>query len=166
MGRNLQGELMPVSHPPISYLCGQNNLLRRSVYGIIVMLMANLGALVDLVHHPEIDYFDDEHLYVGGINALVMIVLLAALERYLCQLYTAVAKIQRLESFLAVCAGCKKVRVPDPDSKHPEQWLPLDEYLRDHTGTQVSHGICPECNMRLYSGYPVSGSKKRPVTGG
>jgi len=156
---------MPLKSPPFSYLCGQHRFLRQSVYGVVVLLMANAGALVDLAYHPHIDYFDDEHLYVGGINALVMIALFVMLERYLCQLYAAVAKIHRLESYLSVCASCKKVRVPDPESKHPEQWLPLDEYLRDHTKTLVSHGICPECNVRLYSGYPVNGSKKRAVKG-
>ncbi len=37
--------------------------------------MSNLSALVDAFLHPEIPYFDIEHLIVGGVTGLVSSIL-------------------------------------------------------------------------------------------
>jgi PAS domain S-box-containing protein len=50
------------------------------------MLMANLGAMIDFYMHPEIPYFDEEHLVVGGVAGLVTAVLLGALFLYVRRL--------------------------------------------------------------------------------
>ena len=49
-----------------------------------------------------------------------------------------------LGSFLPICANCKKIR-EDEDS-----WTPIEEYIHDHSETEFSHGICPECAKKLY----------------
>ena len=41
----------------------------------VVALMGNLGAIVDALIHPEMPYFDHEHLVVGGISALTAAIL-------------------------------------------------------------------------------------------
>jgi PAS domain S-box-containing protein len=40
---------------------------------------------------------------------------------------------------LPVCAWCKRVR---DDNGF---WEKIEEYLRKHTGSAISHGMCPEC---------------------
>ncbi len=40
-------------------------------FSLVVGLMSNLNAMVDLVLHPDIPYFDPEHLIVGGVTGLV-----------------------------------------------------------------------------------------------
>jgi PAS domain S-box-containing protein len=62
---------------------GRKFALRLALYIFLVLLMSNLGAMVDFVLHPEIPYLDDEHLVVGGINAITVILLLGGLETYL-----------------------------------------------------------------------------------
>lgn len=57
------------------------------------------------------------------------------------------------DAFLAVCAGCKKVR--DPQS----EWLPIDLYLLERHHIHCTHGICPECATRLYP--ELSGAESR-----
>ena len=57
--------------------------LRMPLYGFLVLFMGNLGAMIDLVFHPEIPYFDEEHLIVGGITTIVMAIFLGVLETYL-----------------------------------------------------------------------------------
>ncbi len=37
----------------------------------VVFLMANLDAMVDTVLHPEISYFDNEHLIIGGVYTVL-----------------------------------------------------------------------------------------------
>jgi DNA-binding response OmpR family regulator len=59
----------------------------------------------------------------------------AALERML-------ERVKRLEGFLTICMYCKKIRAADED------WQQLERYITEHTDTQFSHGICPECESR------------------
>ncbi len=77
---NIKGNI--ISRPDKSHqghLFGVNITLRIVCYGVIVILLSNLNALVDSVLHPEIPCFDEEHLIVGGITALVTAVLFSLL---------------------------------------------------------------------------------------
>ena len=58
---------------------------RRILFGLVVVVIANLGAMTDLVLHPDIAYLDEEHLVVGGIAGITMIVLLGVLDVYLAR---------------------------------------------------------------------------------
>lgn len=40
---------------------------------------------------------------------------------------------------LPICASCKKIR-----NDHGS-WLRIEEYIRDHTGADFSHSLCPDC---------------------
>ncbi len=48
-------------------------------------------------------------------------------------------QVRQLESILPMCSYCRKVR----DDK--DYWQQIESYLDTHTGTSVSHGVCPEC---------------------
>ena len=61
-----------------------------------VFLMANLSALVDAVVHPEIPYFDEEHLIVGVITALSSAVLFVILSMYLTTLRISEKRLRSL----------------------------------------------------------------------
>ena len=65
-------------------------------------------------------------------------------ERLICRLQEAIASIKTLQGMLPICASCKKIR----DDKG--YWTQIEEYIRDHSGTEFSHGICPECMKKLY----------------
>jgi hypothetical protein len=49
-----------------------------------------------------------------------------------------------LEGILPVCASCKKIR----DDKG--SWHEIEEYIRDKSEAEFSHGICPQCAAKLY----------------
>ncbi|MDA3925037.1 MAG: hypothetical protein PF904_10105 [Kiritimatiellae bacterium] len=55
-------------------------------------------------------------------------------------------KMKYLEGVLPVCASCKKIR----DDKGA--WQQVEEYVRDRSDAEFSHGICPECAKKLYPG--------------
>lgn len=59
------------------------------------------------------------------------------------RLQDALAQVRTLSEMLPMCAWCGKVR---DDAGY---WSRIEEYLRDRTGTQVSHGLCDECAVRL-----------------
>ena len=49
-----------------------------------------------------------------------------------------------LGSFLPICANCKKIREDE------SSWTPIEKYIHDHSETEFTHGICPECAKKLY----------------
>jgi DNA-binding NtrC family response regulator len=65
-------------------------------------------------------------------------------EALIVELRQALAKVKTLRGLLPVCANCKKIR----DDRG--YWTRIEEYLREHSDADVSHGICPECARQLY----------------
>lgn len=55
------------------------------------------------------------------------------------KLRQALSEVKVLETFLPICAQCKKIRNPDGS------WQQLEVYIELHSNTQFSHGYCPEC---------------------
>lgn len=49
-----------------------------------------------------------------------------------------------LGSFLPICSSCKRIR--DENGL----WTPMEAYIEDHSESEFSHGICPECSKKLY----------------
>jgi PAS domain S-box-containing protein len=65
--------------PPLN----RASVLRLAFYVVVVLLVANVGALVDLALHPAIPYADAEHLVVGLVSAASLVLLFVGLELYL-----------------------------------------------------------------------------------
>ena len=59
----------------------------------------------------------------------------------------ALRELRILRGFLPICASCKKIR----DNKG--KWAQLEEYIRDHSEAEFTHGICPDCVEKLYPGF-------------
>jgi PAS domain S-box-containing protein len=47
-----------------------------------IVFMGNLNAVADLILHPEIFYFDEEHLIVGGVSAVATALMLGIVVLY------------------------------------------------------------------------------------
>ncbi len=71
--------------------------VRIAIYALIVLSFANLNAIVDMVLHPEIPYFDEEHLLVGGIAAVALASVLGVLETYLARRRKSEANVRESE---------------------------------------------------------------------
>lgn len=57
--------------------------------------------------------------------------------------YRDLARIRYLEGFLPVCSYCKKIRAG-------EHWIPIEQYVSDHSAAYFSHGLCPTCLRREF----------------
>jgi hypothetical protein len=55
----------------------------------------------------------------------------------------ALAEIRHLEGFLRVCSFCKRVHRDD-------QWVPIEQYVAEHSEAVFSHGLCPDCVAKHY----------------
>lgn len=79
---------------------------------------------------------------------------------YVVEEFRDVTELLRLEkNIITTCSYCKKVR------DNTGQWLPLEDYLQKHTGTQFSHGLCEDCNKSLIAElkYEQSGSSQTKI---
>ena len=65
-------------------------------------------------------------------------------ENLIVELQEAVAKINKLNGLLPICAHCKKIR----DDKG--YWNQLEAYIREHSEAEFSHSICPDCAQKHY----------------
>jgi hypothetical protein len=91
------------------------------------------------------DIVDGEVL---GFSVLVADVTLlrereAALEQVVREKEEVLAQVRELTGLLPVCAWCRKVK--DDDG----YWLQFEEYVKDHSKAEFTHGICPDCSGKL-----------------
>ena len=65
-------------------------------------------------------------------------------EKLIDKLNKALVEVKKLSGFLPICSSCKKVR----DDKG--YWKQIESYISEHSGTEFSHSICPECAAKHY----------------
>lgn len=61
------------------------------------------------------------------------------------QLASALDRVRSLGELIPICSYCRKVRDDN------EYWQVLERYLQRQVGSNVSHGICPECYDKHHS---------------
>ncbi|RPI05823.1 MAG: response regulator [Ignavibacteriae bacterium] len=65
-------------------------------------------------------------------------------EKLIHELQYALENIKTLEGLLPICSNCKKIR------DDQGFWNQVEGYISKHTDAKFSHGICPDCSMKLY----------------
>ena len=121
--------------PPKQLVYWQKALLWQSLGFLIVVVLTWSDAIFDLAHvvlglpHRDVD------INRTAITTAVLVILWM-FSAY--KIYLVVSRLSYLESFLHVCAWCRKI-------EYKNQWLSLEAHFTQKTGGQVSHGICPEC---------------------
>jgi hypothetical protein len=66
-------------------------------------------------------------------------------EMLIRDLETARNAIRTLTGLLPICAHCNKIRDRD------ERWVQFEIYVREHSGAEFSHTICPSCIERHFA---------------
>lgn len=125
---------------------GKKTITRR------VILYEGLAFLFTILIIWLDEVLDIPHLLLGGeatpVNwresffESVAIIILACVTITITR--NVFRKMKYLEGILPVCASCKKIR----DDK--ECWHQIEEYIRDRSSADFSHGICPDCARKLY----------------
>ncbi len=70
-----------------------------------------------------------------------------ALQEKNLELQQAMHHIKTLRGIVPICMHCKKIR---DDQGY---WNQVEVYVRNHTEAEFSHGICPDCLVKLYPEY-------------
>ena len=65
-------------------------------------------------------------------------------EKLIEELKQALTEIKTLKEILPICSSCKKVR--DDEGS----WKKLENYIKQNSETEFSHGLCPDCLKKLY----------------
>ena len=78
----------------------------------------------------------------------------AELQRQNEELQAALERIETLSGLLPICAGCKRIR----DDRG--YWQQVEAYIQDHSKARFSHGLCPDCCVKLYP--EVFGDTRKP----
>ncbi len=68
-------------------------------------------------------------------------------EKLISDLQEALSEVKQLSRILPICASCKKIR--DDEG----YWTEVERYIGDHSETEFSHSICPDCMRKLYPEY-------------
>ena len=76
-----------------------------------------------------------ESIAIAVVGAVMMLVSRSLLNR-----------LDYLEGFVPVCCVCKKIRIG-------EDWVPIEEYISDHSEAVFSHSYCPDCIEKQVSPY-------------
>ncbi len=66
------------------------------------------------------------------------------LEEKNLELRHSLEHIKTMQGLLPICANCKKIR---DDQGY---WHQVENYIRDHSDAECTHGVCPECFKKLY----------------
>lgn len=98
----------------------------------MVLMVGNLSALVDAVLHPEIPYFDEEHMVIGGAYALLLTVMFLTLAIYITKLKIATKTLRESENKYRDLAELLPQFVFETDDKGNMQFF--NRFALEHLG--------------------------------
>jgi sigma-B regulation protein RsbU (phosphoserine phosphatase) len=61
-----------------------------------------------------------------------------------------IAEVRTLSGLIPICAACKRIR------NDTGYWQQVETYFADRAGAEFTHGICPQCAVKL--GFPPRGA--------
>jgi PleD family two-component response regulator len=94
---------------------------------------------VDYITKP----FEPEEVFARVETHLALRDLQKKLEDKNTELQKAMDEIKILQGIISICSYCKKIRNDDG------YWEQMEQYIRDHSEAEFSHGICQECAKKL-----------------
>jgi len=106
----------------------------------VILVHAGMYALLERAPYPQWYLIDAFLTLLAGLPVISLLLHYAnRMNQQKLVLAKALSKVRELESILPMCAGCKKIR------NEKGHWSDPDDYIREHTNTQVSHGLCEAC---------------------
>jgi hypothetical protein len=102
---------------------------------LAVILICFLDELLKL---PSLIFSEHPFAFVYRRPMLEMLLFMAIwllVSKSTCRL---LERVRQLESFLLVCAWCRRI-------DYKGKWMKLEEFMEQGFDTPTTHGICPEC---------------------
>ena len=113
---------------------------------IIFLLFLCLTVSNEIIDIPYYVFGDAPTSYPQRLGEIVIelsiFIIVMAIQ---IALFTVLYKrIRILEGFIPICANCKKIR------NEENQWEQMEKYIEQHSLSEFSHSICPDCARELY----------------
>ena len=67
-----------------------------------------------------------------------------SLKQANAELQAALLNVKALRGLIPICASCKKIR---DDAGY---WQAVEQYIGEHSEAKFSHGMCPECTIKMF----------------
>jgi CheY-like chemotaxis protein len=122
-------------------LCKRVRARAKTDYTYFILLTANTTGRENL--REAMDAGIDDFL-PKPLDREVIMMRLRVAERIL----EFSTQIRQLKELLPICMYCKRIR---DDSDY---WQQVESYIHTHTGSNFSHGICPDCFQKEIHVYP------------
>jgi len=141
----LRSEQDPRLHP-------RNNCIHRGYMSVALIPIRARGEIVGLLQLNDRKgncFTLDIIRFFEGIGASIGVALMRKQEeeekeKLIAELKEALSNVRLLSGLLPICASCKKIR----DDRG--YWNQIEAYIKEHSGADFSHSICPECAKKLY----------------
>ena len=118
-------------------------------YLILLTAMSSKDEVVSGIQAGANDYlskpFHRDELRARVAVGVQMLDLQKSLAERVKELEQALSQVKQLRGMLPICSYCKKIR------NDQNYWQRVEGYISDHTNVEFSHGICPECHIRVMS---------------
>ena len=111
-----------------------DTLMGKAVYVAIFLLLLLGGAVIVLYVMAQSDITKRKMAEKEKENLII-------------ELQKSLSEIKQLSRILPICSSCKKIR--DDEG----YWQQVESYISEHSETQFSHSICPDCMRKLYPEY-------------
>ena len=111
---------------------------------LLLFLCLTFGnEIVDIPHYIFGDAPTSYSQRLGeiGIELSIFMIVMATQIALFRTLYK---RIRILEGFIPICANCKKIR------NEKDQWQHMENYISQHSLSEFTHSICPDCARELY----------------
>jgi len=118
--------------------CVQN----RIIDGLGLKLRHKNGNLIDVLLSAGAS--DGGYIQCSFFNVTKQNQLAQERVKIVADLETALREIEILKSILPICAHCKRIR------NDMGKWIQIEQYFRERSGIEFSHGICPKCIKERY----------------
>lgn len=111
-----------------------------------VVLYQNLGFLGiiilcfldELLKLPALIFSDHPFTFVYRRSTLEMLLVLGVWFVVSRSTRRVLERVRYLEKFMRVCAWCRRINYHD-------EWMQLEEFMKQGFDTPTTHGICTEC---------------------
>jgi PAS domain-containing protein len=112
--------------------CPIRNSVQQSIQGQRVVRKKNIMRMVGQGQVVEVNLLVTTAPFAYQDESLVLLIL------------EDISELMELKSIVPICAYCKKIRVDEA------YWQSVENYFKKHLNLDFSHGVCPECEEKLY----------------
>jgi hypothetical protein len=125
----------------------RNNCVHQGFCSVALIPIRAHGEIIGLLQlndRRKNRFTYDAIRFFEGIGASIGVAFMRKKEeeernKLIDELTKALSEIKHLSGLLPICALCKKIR---DDQGY---WNQIEDYLKEHTDADFSHGICPDC---------------------